>query len=186
MPGRELVGHPLRDGFPDAAEPPRRGRPRAGRDRDPGDRQERGRDRRRRHRQRLHRHVASAGRRERDELRDHAAAAGGARPQHAVAAVAADAAHVVVARRGRRAATSSVSTERFVATERPRHRASTACGSRCKNGSSEPVPGTEFEIEADLVLLAMGFVHPEQRGIVEELGRRARRPRQRAASTAAS
>jgi glutamate synthase (NADPH/NADH) small chain len=29
----------------------------------------------------------------------------------------------------------------------------------------KPVPGTEFEIEADLVLLAMGFVHPVQEGV---------------------
>ena len=26
-----------------------------------------------------------------------------------------------------------------------------------------PIDGTEFEIKADLVLLAMGFLHPEQR-----------------------
>jgi glutamate synthase (NADPH/NADH) small chain len=34
----------------------------------------------------------------------------------------------------------------------------------------DPVAGTEHEIAADLVLLAMGFVHPEQGGIVEALG----------------
>jgi glutamate synthase (NADPH/NADH) small chain len=34
----------------------------------------------------------------------------------------------------------------------------------------KPVPGTEFEIEADLVLLAMGFVHPLHEGILETLG----------------
>jgi glutamate synthase (NADPH) small chain len=33
-----------------------------------------------------------------------------------------------------------------------------------------PVPGTEGELKADLVLLAMGFLHPEQEGIVEQLG----------------
>ncbi|CAB4937332.1 unannotated protein [freshwater metagenome] len=33
-----------------------------------------------------------------------------------------------------------------------------------------PVPGTERELKADLVLLAMGFVHPEQEGVVEQLG----------------
>jgi glutamate synthase (NADPH/NADH) small chain len=33
-----------------------------------------------------------------------------------------------------------------------------------------PVAGTEQEIRADLVLLAMGFVHPEREGIVEQLG----------------
>jgi glutamate synthase (NADPH/NADH) small chain len=34
----------------------------------------------------------------------------------------------------------------------------------------KPVAGTEFEIEADLVLLAMGFVHPLHEGIVKALG----------------
>jgi glutamate synthase (NADPH/NADH) small chain len=33
-----------------------------------------------------------------------------------------------------------------------------------------PVAGTERELPADLVLLAMGFVHPEHEGLVEELG----------------
>jgi glutamate synthase (NADPH/NADH) small chain len=33
-----------------------------------------------------------------------------------------------------------------------------------------PVAGTEQEIRADLVLLAMGFVHPEHEGIVAQLG----------------
>ena len=31
-------------------------------------------------------------------------------------------------------------------------------------------PGTDFEIEADLVLLAMGFTHVVQEGIVKDLG----------------
>jgi glutamate synthase (NADPH/NADH) small chain len=34
----------------------------------------------------------------------------------------------------------------------------------------QPIPGSEFEIEADLVLLAMGFVHPVQEGMVKTLG----------------
>ncbi|HZO77775.1 MAG TPA: glutamate synthase subunit beta [Solirubrobacteraceae bacterium] len=33
-----------------------------------------------------------------------------------------------------------------------------------------PVPGTEFVLEADLVLIAIGFQHPEHEGLVEELG----------------
>jgi glutamate synthase (NADPH/NADH) small chain len=33
-----------------------------------------------------------------------------------------------------------------------------------------PVEGTERELQADLVLLAMGFVHPEQDGVVGDLG----------------
>jgi glutamate synthase (NADPH/NADH) small chain len=34
----------------------------------------------------------------------------------------------------------------------------------------KPIPGTEFEIDADLVLLAMGFVHPVHEGMLAELG----------------
>ena len=34
----------------------------------------------------------------------------------------------------------------------------------------DPLAGTEHELEADLVLLAMGFVHPEHDGIVAALG----------------
>jgi glutamate synthase (NADPH) small chain len=33
-----------------------------------------------------------------------------------------------------------------------------------------PVPGTERELKADLVLLAMGFLHPEHEGVVDQLG----------------
>jgi len=32
------------------------------------------------------------------------------------------------------------------------------------------LPGTQFEIDADLVLLAMGFLHPEHEGLVKDLG----------------
>ncbi len=39
-----------------------------------------------------------------------------------------------------------------------------------KAGKFERVAASEFEIPADLVLLAMGFVHPEHPGIVENLG----------------
>jgi glutamate synthase (NADPH/NADH) small chain len=34
----------------------------------------------------------------------------------------------------------------------------------------KPIPGTEFDIEADLVLLAMGFVHPVHEGMIKSLG----------------
>jgi glutamate synthase (NADPH/NADH) small chain len=33
----------------------------------------------------------------------------------------------------------------------------------------KPVPDTEFEVDADLVLLAMGFVHPVQKGMIKSL-----------------
>ena len=34
----------------------------------------------------------------------------------------------------------------------------------------KPIPGTEFELPADLVLLAMGFVHPVKEGMLSTLG----------------
>lgn len=42
---------------------------------------------------------------------------------------------------------------------------------RCQRVDSglKPVPGSEFDLKADLVLLAMGFVHPVQEGMVNEL-----------------
>ena len=36
----------------------------------------------------------------------------------------------------------------------------------------QPVAGSEFAIEAELVLLAMGFVHPEQDSVAKDLGLR--------------
>ena len=38
------------------------------------------------------------------------------------------------------------------------------------DGKFQPIPGTEFKLEADLVLLAMGFVHPVHDGLVDGLG----------------
>ncbi|HZZ77937.1 MAG TPA: FAD-dependent oxidoreductase, partial [Gemmataceae bacterium] len=34
----------------------------------------------------------------------------------------------------------------------------------------KPLPGTEFELDAELVLLAMGFVHPVHEGLLKTLG----------------
>ena len=43
---------------------------------------------------------------------------------------------------------------------------------QCARAGSDmkPIPGTEFELKADLVLLAMGFVHPVHDGMVKSLG----------------
>jgi glutamate synthase (NADPH/NADH) small chain len=38
------------------------------------------------------------------------------------------------------------------------------------DGRFKPIAGTEFEIAADLVLLAMGFVHPVHEGMIHDLG----------------
>lgn len=45
-------------------------------------------------------------------------------------------------------------------------------GIRCVRADDKikPVPGTEFTVKADLVLLAMGFVHPVQEGMLKSLG----------------
>jgi len=39
-----------------------------------------------------------------------------------------------------------------------------------KDGKMAEVPGSEFELKADLVLLAMGFIGPAQTGLIDELG----------------
>ena len=39
-----------------------------------------------------------------------------------------------------------------------------------KNGAMAEVTGSEFEMKAELVLLAMGFVGPVQTGLFEQLG----------------
>ena len=45
-------------------------------------------------------------------------------------------------------------------------------GARPTTGTREmvEVPGSEFELKADLVLLALGFVHVEQDGLIERFG----------------
>ncbi len=39
-----------------------------------------------------------------------------------------------------------------------------------KDGKMQEISGTEFEIKADLVLLAMGYLHPVHEGMLNELG----------------
>jgi len=38
------------------------------------------------------------------------------------------------------------------------------------DGKFQPIPGTEFDLKADLVLLAMGFVSPVHEGMIKDLG----------------
>jgi glutamate synthase (NADPH/NADH) small chain len=44
-----------------------------------------------------------------------------------------------------------------------------ACRVEWKDGKLVEIPGSEFEIKADLVLLAMGYVHPVHRGLLDDL-----------------
>jgi glutamate synthase (NADPH/NADH) small chain len=62
----------------------------------------------------------------------------------------------------------SVSTERFVG--KGKLERLDCVRVELRNGKFERVAGSEFQLEADLVLLAMGFVHPEHPGLVEGLG----------------
>ncbi|MEO6792907.1 MAG: glutamate synthase subunit beta, partial [Mycobacterium sp.] len=63
----------------------------------------------------------------------------------------------------------SVNTEKFVGHD-GRVTGLRAHEVRRRNGSFEKVPGTDFDLEADLVLLAMGFVGPERAGLLSDLG----------------
>ena len=62
----------------------------------------------------------------------------------------------------------SVATKRFVG-ENGKVRALTAVRLAWKDGKSSEIPGSEFDIPAELVLLAMGFVSPLQ-SLLDELG----------------
>jgi len=62
----------------------------------------------------------------------------------------------------------SVSTERI--TGNGRVEALHCVRVEFRAGKFERVAGSEFTLPADLVLLAMGFVHPEREGVVEQLG----------------
>jgi glutamate synthase (NADPH/NADH) small chain len=68
----------------------------------------------------------------------------------------------------------SISTERFSGDADGRLTALHAVNVEMKsvNGrlSFEPVPGSEFELKADLVLLAMGFLGPEKNGMLDQFG----------------
>ncbi len=70
----------------------------------------------------------------------------------------------------------AVSTQRFLGDEGGRVRALEAvrvemirAGGRLE---FRPLPGTEFSLEVDLVLMAMGFLGPERAGPIQELGLR--------------
>jgi len=63
----------------------------------------------------------------------------------------------------------SVSTERFSG-ENGCVRKLHVVRVELRDGSFQRVAGSEFELDAELVLLAMGFVHPEHDGLVGDLG----------------
>jgi glutamate synthase (NADPH/NADH) small chain len=64
----------------------------------------------------------------------------------------------------------SVTTDRFLGDEKSNVRALVICEVRSESGSFVKVEGTERELQADLVLLALGFVGPEKSRWIDQLG----------------
>ena len=162
---------------------------------DLGPAQGRGRDRRRRHGHRLRRHVAAPRLREPRPVRDHGPAARHPAGRQPVARVAANLPHRL--RPGGSDRQSSAATR---ASSRSRPSASSAmrtatcakctrCGWQWEQANGRPsfreIPGTEQRWPAHLVLLAMGFLGPENT-LVEQFGARAGRPVERAGRVRAS
>jgi glutamate synthase (NADPH/NADH) small chain len=63
-----------------------------------------------------------------------------------------------------------VSTQEFLPGGDGRVRALRLVGVELRGGRFEPIPGTERELEAGLVLLAMGFTGADRRGLLDGLG----------------
>ena len=63
----------------------------------------------------------------------------------------------------------SVSTEEFLGDGNGNLRAIKLVETKFENGKFVPVPGTEQEIPADFVFLAMGFTGPEKTALIEQL-----------------
>ena len=64
----------------------------------------------------------------------------------------------------------AVSTEKFVGDEHGNVRGLVICDVESTNGSFVPVEGSQRELKADLVLLALGFVGPEKSSWIDDLG----------------
>ena len=64
----------------------------------------------------------------------------------------------------------SVTTDRFVGDEKNNVRALVICEVKSESGSFVKVEGSERELPADLVLLALGFVGPEKSSWIDQLG----------------
>ncbi|MEG3596539.1 MAG: glutamate synthase subunit beta, partial [Actinomycetota bacterium] len=64
----------------------------------------------------------------------------------------------------------SVNTEKFVGDDDGNVQALAAHEVELKDGRFEKVPGSDFELEADVVFLAMGFTGPEKGDLLTQLG----------------
>ena len=64
----------------------------------------------------------------------------------------------------------AVSTEKFVGDDHGNVRALVITDVKSENGSFVPIEGSQRELKADLVLLALGFIGPEKSSWIENLG----------------
>jgi glutamate synthase (NADPH/NADH) small chain len=64
----------------------------------------------------------------------------------------------------------SISTQRFSGNAEGRVTTLHAVQVKAVHGRFEAISGSEFELKADLVLLAMGFLGPERNGMLDQLG----------------
>lgn len=62
----------------------------------------------------------------------------------------------------------SVNTMSFIGNEKNELIAIRGAQVEFEDGRPVPIPGSEFEWRADLVFLAMGFIHPVQKGLLEQ------------------
>ena len=119
----------------------------------------------RRHRRGLPRHRTTPGRCLGAPVRDHAAAAGVARSVHAVADLPTDVPGVVRARRGCMSASLRVNTLAEFLRKLPTVVVHALSAHEVADGGRQVRAGwrvSDFELECDLVLLAMGFVWPRR------------------------
>ena len=63
----------------------------------------------------------------------------------------------------------SINTKEFTGNNKGEVKELVCCQVKFENGKFEEVPGTEFKLKADLVLIAAGFVHPVHEGLLNEL-----------------
>jgi glutamate synthase (NADPH) small chain len=63
----------------------------------------------------------------------------------------------------------SINTRKFIGNEKGEVSALQCVECKMENGKIIDIPGTEFEIPAELVLIAAGFVHPIHEGMINEL-----------------
>ena len=63
----------------------------------------------------------------------------------------------------------SVSTQEFIGDGNGNLKALKIVETKVENGKFEPVPGTEKELPADFVFLAMGFTGPEKSVLLDQL-----------------